>query len=176
MFTKNWYKLVAVCMAGTTGLDTYKSIDGKSRDICSQPSLIRYGYNADGNSVPCIRYMRKSYAESAGVVLGTGSTAPTLDDYALSGNLVSTYTYSATLKNEKDENGLTTTAMYTITNTGNSAITIGEIGLIADLTTNSSSESYKGLLERTVLDTPLTIEPGGVGQLTYTIRFNYPTA
>ena len=56
MFTKNWYKLVAVCMAGTTGLDTYKSIDGKSRDICSQPSLIRYGYNADGNSVPCISF------------------------------------------------------------------------------------------------------------------------
>lgn len=176
MFTRNWYKLVAVSMAGTSGLDTYKSIDGIVRDICSQPSLIRYGYNSDGNSTPSMRYLRKWYTESAGVVLGTGTTAPTLDDYALSGNLVNTYTYSATIKNESDENGLTTTALYTITNTGTSAITIGEIGLIADLTTNSSSATYKGLLERTVLDTPLTIEPGGVGQLTYAIRFNYPTA
>lgn len=176
MFTRNWYKLVAVTMAGTTGLDTYKTIDGKIREICSQPSLIRYGYNADGNSTPSLRYLRKWYTDSAGVVLGTGTTAPTLDDYAMSGVLVSTYTYSATLKNESDENGITSTALYTITNTGTSAITIGEIGLIADLTTNSSSESYKGLLERTVLENPITIEPGGVGQITYTLRMNYPTA
>ena len=30
-------------------------------------------------------------------------------------------------------------------------------------------------VERTVLETPVTIPAGGVGQVTYTIRMNYPT-
>ena len=74
-----------------------------------------------------------------------------------------------------DESGLTITALYTITNTGSSAFTIGELGLIAATYTNVSTNS-KCLVERTVLDTPVTIPAGGIGQVEYTITFNYPTA
>ena len=102
------------------------------------------------------------------VVLGDGDAAPTLDDCKLSGNVLSTITYNADVTRENEDGGATITALYTITNTGTEDITIKELGMIY---TNGPV-----MYERTVLDSPVTIPVGGIGQVTYTIRLNYPTA
>lgn len=155
--------------------DTFVSLDGSSTQFIkgSDYSVMVGGiYNEYKNA--SMRVLRTNYTGYGGVVLGTGTQAPTIDDYCLSGDLISSYTHSASFSNDFDENGAFGTTLFTITNTGTKAFTIGEIGLISGL--NSNGSSYKALLEHTVLETPITIEPGGVGQITYTLRMNYPTA
>lgn len=190
MFTKNYY--YALAMASTWGYPTtthlpemknvngslpaaYRSELGKLRE-CN-----RIADNSD-YSYPTVYKVRTSYTGYGGVVFGTGTTPPTIDDYCLSGDLVTTLTATATVTLDYDEGGVTVTAVYTLTNTGADTVTIGEVGLIGCVaTTNSSSTSYqtesvKCLFERSVLDTPVEIPAGGFGQVTYTIRIDYPTA
>lgn len=116
------------------------------------------------------------------VFFGTGSTAPTIDDYRLAGDTVTGYTSSHTYKDEYAEDGTFAkrTATYTITNNNAEPVTIGEIGIFicAVWTTGYSSNkyiytTYPYLLERTVLESPITIPAGGVGQVTYSITENY---
>lgn len=117
-----------------------------------------------------------------GVVFGTGTTAPTENDYKLSGDAIAGLSNSNITMNEEatyDDSGAAITVVYTISNTTGAEITIGEVGLLDTLKTKESSvyaEKYHTILwERTVLGSPVTIPAGGVGQVTYTIRMNYPT-
>lgn len=175
MFTRNWYKAMAALVFGGEDEDTFVSLDGKSTQfIRGYGYSVQIGGNYNDYRNPAMMVLRNNTAGYGGVVIGTGTQPPTIDDYCLSGDLISSYTSSASFSDEYDENGAYGTTLFTITNTGTKAFTIGEIGLISGL--NGSGSSYKALLERTVLETPITIEPGGVGQITYTLRMNYPTA
>lgn len=177
MFTKNWYKALAATATQTSGKDTYTAIDGVTTNLVTNNEYyIQYGRDTETKQCPSIYRMRTSYSSSSGVILGTGNTPPTIDDCKLSGDLVTGYIYSVTVTHNIDEYGVTSTALYTITNTSSKTITIGEIGLMAVLSSGGANAQSQALLERTVLDVPLTIEPEGVGQLTYTIRFNHPTS
>ena len=117
---------------------------------------------------------------SEGVYFATGSEPESPENCAISGDIITTY--SATVKRtySYDESGVTATFVYTITNTGTEAFTIGEVGVIGYM--NTKHYSYTRyyieyfLWDRTVLETPITIEPGGVGQVTYTVRNVLPTA
>ena len=121
----------------------------------------------------CMQNIGKSYSSGC-VVFGTGDVAPTKDDYCLSGDLITTISGTYAFTNTFDENGYTLEAIYTLTNTGTDSITIKEIAAIG-IGKYSSNYSTACLWDRTVLDTPVTIPAGGVGQVAYTIRFNYPT-
>ena len=178
MFTRNWYKALAAVATKTSGKDTYISVDGISTNsIAESEYYIQYGRDSDVRQCPSIYRLRTAYTGNGGIILGTGTTPPTMNDCKLSGDLVTGYIYAATVQTNIDDYGATTTAMYTITNTSNKTITIGEIGMIAQMSsTGAGTSQTHALLERTVLDVPLTIEPEGVGQLTYTIRFNHPTS
>ena len=173
MFTKNWYKAAASLFSGMAFTFTTRS--GGSQGASTYDSFLRYGKNYSGPGYPSMYYVRTSYYGDSGVVFGTGTTPPTIDDYCLSGDLITGISCSAVVSNADDDNGVTTTAVYTVTNANSEDITIGEIGLMASLD-NTSSSDKKAFIERTVLDTPITIPAGGVGQVTYTIRMNYPTA
>ena len=107
------------------------------------------------------------------VVLGTGNEPPALSDYKLSGDIVTGFgsTVSFSGENAGDETYSQGTAVMTITNNNETDITIGEVGIVYQIGSRSSV-----LFERTVLESPITIPAGGVGQVTYTIRMNYPTA
>ena len=117
-----------------------------------------------------------------GVCFGDGDTPPTPADLNISGNAFSTYDALYNLSTGVDDSGhLYVKAHYTITNTGNEAFTIKEIGLFAAPSLNKGPDiavagSFSILLDRTVLDTPVTIPAGGIGQVEYTITFNLPTA
>jgi hypothetical protein len=105
--------------------------------------------------------------------LGNGNAPPTYDDYCLAGDVFSTFAYSADRVQTHDESGAGTKVVFTITNTGEEDFTISEIGMFAPASINNIRKSV--MYERTVLDPPVTIPAGGVGQVTYTVRMNYPT-
>ena len=119
-----------------------------------------------------------------GVAFGDGANpVAARSDYALSGSKISTLKGSIDSKGVSESNGVfTANAIYTLTNTGTEEITITEVGLIglcqgpkAD-STNNTIYHVSTLFDHTVLDTPVTIPAGGVGQVEYTITFNYPTS
>ena len=176
MFTKNWYTALGLLMVNTYG--TYKGYDGSTK-AAYQPTYnaLNLVSNSGGAKSPYLGNVLTSLYSNGGVIFGSGTTPPSLDDYKLSSSIISTITASApTPSVVTDDNGVSVTTIYSLTNTGTEDITVGEVGLIASLYSSSSTEYYlKALLERTVLDTPVTIPAGGIGQVTYTIRMNYPT-
>lgn len=153
-----------------TGL-TFKDYTGTTCAIFSNNSFFGYQFF----NVERFMQLIKTAKGSTGVVFGNGSVAPTKDDYFLSGELLTTISATFTQNVTFDENGYEISTVYNITNTGSNPITVGEVGLFANTNIASNVSSYF-LVERTVLDNPVTIPAGGVGQVTYTIRFNYPIA
>ena len=119
---------------------------------------------------------------SYGILFGTGNTQPTVDDITLSGDAVPIASFSKnhTYKSAYKEDCVEISTIITLTNNTEAAITIGEIGLFSNFYYEYDSSSYYPrhyypfMIERTALETPITIPAGGVGQVTYTIRMNYP--
>lgn len=120
----------------------------------------------------------KTANTSGGVIIGTGTTPATPGDYKLeamiTGGVDITAPSNATMV--ADDNGVSIFASYAITNQTDEDIAISEIGIFGSLCKNSSNQTAKALLDRTVLEMPITIAPGDAKTLTYTIRMNYPTA
>lgn len=118
----------------------------------------------------------------SGFGFGTGNTAPTAEDSTLSGNFIppANYACSASVKTlQNTHECLEVEAVYTITNTSAEAITIGEV-FLADwmggkVNSNGSQRYCPVMLDRARLESPVTIEPGDVGIVTYTVRMNYST-
>ena len=123
-------------------------------------------------------------AKIAGVMFGTGTGTPTVDDSCLFGNFIpgltySNITYVKTINAADDLHDGSITIVYTISNTTDADITIGEVALATYVEGYEDGKTYSSyypiLIEHTALDTPITIPPGGVGQVTYTISMDYPT-
>ena len=144
--------------------------DGQSKTKY-YPYSTKIGIQAALNSVKTdlVRY-------TSGVLFGTGDTPASLDDYKLAGAVIQniatsihkTYSYSEAQPSLK--------ALYTITNNNEAAITIKEVALNLQFDYSSNGSSTGCVIDRTVLDTPVTIPAGGVGQVEYTITLNLPTA
>ena len=176
MFTRNWYKALAAEMSRVN--DTFQSVTGATQNLYANNYLYFFNYDDKFPSYPTIHKVQTTLGGNGGVIFGTGNTPPTIDDTTLSGSLISGFAYSKIVTTERGGDGVTFTALYTVTNNNAEAITISEVAIIANLTkSNTSPETrYKALVERTVLDTPVTIPAGGVGQVEYTITLNLPTA
>lgn len=101
--------------------------------------------------------------------VGTGTTAPTENDYEL--QTVNT-DVSCDVVVVGNSANYTKTYTATFSNPTNSDITITEVGLYANIMYNSRGESYKDvLLDRTVLTTPITIPAGESKAITYELGF-----
>lgn len=162
MFLLNFYKIIGIASLGNSSGKLVKT-NGTEYNVSQTQALNGIG------AVAALNTLITSYSE--GAVFGDGDTPPALEDYKLSGNVITGISATVVVNSVYEANGMTTTATYTVTNNKSASVTIREIGVC----TNTSSTNYV-LVERTVLDTPITIEPGGVGQVTYTIRMNYPIA
>lgn len=175
MFLRNWYKAIGQVMASMSAKTTYVTTSGSefSLNNAIDNTVVQLGYPSDNYFAPAMKKVRTAISTYGGVIFGSGTIPPTIDDYNLSGSLLTTITASVNYNFTTDDSGVCYEAVYTITNTGASEITIGEIGLLAG---GDSAPNKKFLVERTVLDNPVTIPAGGIGQVTYTIRMNYPTA
>ena len=178
MFTKNWYAMLNSAMTGRP--TKCKCTDGSMKDNSQEHSVkgIYIGAPASTSTPnsyapPTLHYLKTGYI-SGGVVIGDGTAEPSADDYKMSGSLVTKFTSTATVTKEDSADGCVLTALYTITNTGSEDITISEIGLTACGNGNPHVASDMALIERTLLETPVTIPPSGVGQITYTIEVKHP--
>ena len=112
------------------------------------------------------------------ICVGSGSTPPTVDDYKLE-NLIKTVSGDS-VKASLDGNG-NCVLLVNIKNTDSGKpIVINEVGLVGKCY-YSSSGYVDCLIERTVLDEPLTLGPGESGFISYKVRFapivgSFPTA
>lgn len=166
MILKQWYQAFKkTCNDGTVN---FCDIMGENKTmVYFSPSILNL----------MDTYVTDKYC--SGVIFGTGNANPTINDYKLSGDLVKNVSVAAYKTTTENPDGSEIyEATYTLNNNGNESVTIGEVGLCykAHNTAYGSSGGGYALFERTTLESPITIEAGGVGQITYTIRMNYPTA
>ena len=118
-------------------------------------------------------YPVSSMQQYYGVWLGDGDTAPAYDDYTLSGNRITDFSATTGVATAITSNGIKVTGTYVITNTGAAAITIREIALTAAFGTfNGATQTTPFMIERTVLSSPVIIQPGDNATLQYTLNFN----
>ena len=178
MFLRNWYKSLALYeMAKDNSYISISAVDtdGVERALWNKDSSqAHYAINIYNHVATVNKAINSNFYK--GIAFGTGNTPPTFDDYKLAGSVISTISAVSAPTFSFDEDGLTLTTVYTMTNTGTADITVGEIGMFARQYYQNSTNYYKNfLIERTALDTPVTIPAGGVGQVTYTIHMPYPT-
>lgn len=178
MYLKNYFKALAAYTCNYATGVTYINVNGVGKTISAKYPNLHWHETASNNDfINVSTLVTNDYLTTSakgGTILGTGTTPPTLDDYQLSGNQITTFTYSVNTTKTADDNGIEMSFTFTITNTGSESFTIGEVAVFGK--PGGKNAEHNALLERTVLDTPVTISAGGVGQVTYTIRLNYPTA
>lgn len=165
MITRNWYTWFKTQRAKTTVAGALTSLSGAHTTS---------GYKTSVGSE--MLFWVNSFTlgtNNDGVVLGRGTTPATLDDYMLEDQI--TEGLSASVASELDADNDTVLTL-TVTNISAEDITIGEIGIVVAAPTGTNSGSTKVLIERTVLDSPVTIPAGGVAVVTYTIKLNIPEA
>jgi hypothetical protein len=114
-----------------------------------------------------------------GIVLGSGTSEPTVNDYFLENYLTSDFSANTTVAAGVDNGDVYTDFIITITNTGNSTLTIGEIGYVQYIACTStvgqtSSSTSSCLLDHTVLDTPVEIAPGDYETIRYRLNTSSP--
>lgn len=175
MFTKNYYNSL---MSYTTGATIPKGLVDYSntvRDSVYSPTTYTYAYYAFPRYAMS-KGVKTSTANNEGVMFGDGNTPATINDTALAGNLITTISVSVSFAETVDDMGCAVNGTFVVTNTGSNEITIREAVMYLRCPYNSSGGSFPCVIDRTVLDTPVTIPAGGIGQVTYTIRMNYPTA
>ena len=164
MLTKNYYSVLGTAFFGKKM--TVKKLDGGEKTLY---------YTGVSNCAPLLGFIQNtvSIAETntSGIMFGVNSTPPTFEDYTIDNSGITVTGAIAQTVNINDNGGVTAVLNCTLTNTGEAEITISEVGLKASLTNTGSV-----LFERTVLDAPVTIPAGGVGQVEYTITLNLPTA
>lgn len=99
----------------------------------------------------------------AGMIVGTGTTQPTLSDYKLENRLTTGYDCSLSLPDGSNLIGSKNMVM-TLSITATENITINEIGYVRGI-----GEDFYVLLDRNVLETPLTIQTGETKSIEYKI-------
>lgn len=186
MFLKNWYNILAAnIMTDETASSNGRmpALDFKGTD----KHIGKDAYNLvalKGKAMFQPMFPSSAASNHYGVVFGDGSVEPALNDYKLSGTVLlssdasGTGTCASTMDSNAGEASLTGT--YTITNKRDTEIVIREVGIMleakaATSPTGSLSSSYF-LVERSLLDEPVTIPAGGFGQVVYTVKMGFPTA
>lgn len=170
--------------AGKQGIRTFVNWTGQNNTQNSKPMFPDAPINNTQNQQRWICAITSTFITAsniqfntnAGFSFGSGNTAPTEDDYFLESQITSGFT--GVLTNAfrgVDGNGkLYMEFQFTITNTSNANITIAEMGLTSawSCCTSASATSASNnniLVDRTVLDTPVTIAPNDSAALRYRI-------
>lgn len=185
MFTNNFKKLMFSFLFGNKSI--YAGYDDTPSEFTSSPTLkdlsnnsrqiyTNSGYNYFQYMWRCARNALSTINPTATMgngylMLGTGTTAPTADDYHLESPITTNLSCDSV---SVSRTSLTKTYTATFTNSGSSDITVTEVGFIVYilyLYSNSNKKSDNFLMDRTVLDTPITIPAGESRTVTYELSF-----
>lgn len=177
MFTRNWYILQSLNMLAE---EKQFSTHLHSLDWSGDENYLLYYYPLSRgiNIYKALNTVKTDLTNNSkeGVLFGTGDTLASIDDYKLAGDLIQniavtvsrTYSYSKKKQSVK--------AVYTIANNNTEEITIKEVALNVGFPYDKNGNLNGCIIDRTVLDTPVTIPAGRAGQVEYTITFDLPTA
>ena len=180
MILDNYFKLISI-------LTFYSFNDNIPENGFTASSGTKYalGYankftsSSSGDAIFSSSVLQSSYTTNSGIIFGTGDTPPTFNDYKLSGDIIKGLTAQTVIESNTTSNGCYRKFIITIQNTTSEAKTIREVGYVRRapaLKSSGDTTIIYPLVERTVLDNPVTIPANGFGQVEYTITFNYPTA
>ena len=157
-------------MVGTHKSKSIKNTSGSLGQINNAAGTFLPFFISGSSYAADLSKIYTSYNTSGGgVIFGDGDTPPTAEDYKLAGNIITGFTTSVNLASSINNGVAQIVATYNIS--ASSEVTIKEIAAFAN-----AGSTGKYMVDRTVLDTPVTIPAGGIGQVVYTITFNYPTA
>ena len=121
---------------------------------------------------------------STGVAFGSGNTAATENDYTVTpigGLSVTSPGSTFTTVYDSENNKFYTYSNFTVTNNNAEAVTIREIGkfnvfykstAIGTLCGSSNSDKMSVLIDRVVLDDPVTIPAGESGVVRYSVNYS----
>ena len=168
MLTKNFYSYIRTSFSAGNSTAIFVLPDGTTLT----------SYITTGHKPPfSVMNVWATSSNTHGVSFGTGTTPATTSDYSLESILTSSQ-ISVSVPNAVSFSRVDTYDEYSVTfgvtNKTNEAITISEVGLTA-IPISGNPNKY-ALVDRTVLDEPITIPAGQSKQITYTIRFNYGDA
>lgn len=173
MRTKNFLNLMALVFercSVTKGLLPCKAYDGTTYYIT--PSTFT---NTSSFPYSAAQILTISSTQP-GFCVGSGTTAATEDDYDLASQITSGLSASIVANPYLDDNNDPCVDFdLTITNTGSTPVTIAEIGYKQNITCaaaqgGTSSSNRVCLLDRTVLDEPVTIPASDYAVIRYTLK------
>ena len=171
MVTMNWYYVFKSSRGECVLSNVMKTWSGNTMNAGYAVSSSNQGIV---NDTLLLKQDNVSFSETGtGIVLGSGTTPPTLHDYRLVSLITSGLTPTVSMTYDEEENLV---YKITLTSTASEPISIGEIGIRAGFYAGSNSGLNYALMERTVLDEPVTIPAGGVGIVEYAIRMQMPEA
>lgn len=133
-------------------------------------------YLSPSSAIPVSLTQTLALSESAaGICLGTGNTAAAVTDYQLEAPITAGLQASIVQAVDTDGSGNPYLQFdLTITNNSGGAVTIKEIGYRQNLrgatALGGTGSSRVCLLDRTVLDSPVTIPAGELGVIRYTLK------
>lgn len=166
MFTRNYYNVLHACLMRTKIPNGITYTDGTKFDCYGAPanvSVLQLPYNA--------AQISSSFVTTGYVVLGSGSTPATLDDYNLEKPISSVSHKGMTSSEDENGNLIKTLNFY---NNGSEPITIREVGIaMSGYKTNASNGTVVCMGYRAVLDTPYVVPAGANGYIT--LKFDMPT-
>lgn len=182
MLTK-WYKSILKYLPISSSNMAYgpqvKSTDGTTRYLKLKGTTGNAGIGMAPWIVPTVVVLNSS---GYGIRLGTGTTAPTENDYSLESVITSGLSASINNSSIRNSSGnIETIFAVTVTNTSASNITIGEIGYYGvqpmyDSEGSSSSSNHNVMYDRTLLNAPVTISAGDSATINYRVTANENSA
>lgn len=170
MLTKNWFIFFKNYFASTNDNLQIKAVNTGGTE------KVVYGANTHSSLFPTIKTaLSSNILTDSGICFGDGDTPPTEDDYTLSGSHL-TGLVSIDTKSESSIDGedVVFTMHYTLENKGTTAVTVKEVAWVSGHRITMNNNGYF-MLDRTLLDSPVTIEPGSVAKITYTRSLTIPT-
>ena len=181
MVTKNFKALLKMILQSCTKGAANDSLGGaEAKDVSGATVYVASKSEISTTSYPAHPVMTPTLtATGAGISVGTGTTDASEDDWQLEATITSGLSLALSAVDLGiDANG-DPYIEYTITatNTSGADITVGEIGYKQGVTCrteqgwNAGGQMSKGLLlDRTVLDSPLTIPAGMSGVIVYRLK------
>lgn len=185
MFTNNFKKLMFSFLFGNkdtspgtndapyvfTSLPTLKNLSNYSHTINTPSDYYywQYMWKCARNALSTIN--STAILGNGYLMLGTGTTAPTADDYRLESPITTNLSCDSV---SVSRTSLTKTYTATFTNSGSSDITVTEVGFVVYILylygpNDENSDHF--LMDRTVLETPITIPAGESRTVTYELSF-----
>lgn len=176
MLTNNFYKAMAGALSGNTELNMSEmtKTDGNVTGNISRSS-------AQPDEMNPFRYSTNVYSANAsqlksenggGIIIGTGTTLPTVNDYKLENQITSGFGSTTSFPNSDSAvyNAKGIVSCCTITNSSQTDnLVINEIGYI-----KGKAGYWNILYDRIVLDTPITIAPEATKTIEYRLKVPAP--